>query len=147
MNGTATTRPARSRALALGVFLVDLALVVGFVTVGRAAHAGDADAVTVVGGIPATGWPFVIGLLVAWVGGQAWRRPLAPWPTGVAVWVVTVGMAMALRHLTDDGLAPAFVVVASLVLLLALVGWRVLVVVVRREVAVSPSPAAPARPR
>lgn len=141
----ARTRPAwQGPATVAGAFVVDLLLVLGFVTVGRASHASGDGVAAVVAGVPSTGWPFVIGLLVAWVGGQAWRRPLEWWPTGVAVWVVTTGLGLALRWVTDDGVAVPFVLVTTFVLGVSLVGWRVLRAVVLREWAARQVRGAPA---
>ena len=53
--------------------------------------------------------------------------------TGIVVWVVTVTAGMLLRAATGQGVAFAFVVVATATLALLLVGWRAVVAVVRRS--------------
>ncbi|BBZ05884.1 membrane protein [Mycolicibacterium doricum] len=107
----------RTTALAL---LADLVCVVAFCTIGRRSHA---EGLTVAG-IAETSWPFLAGTAVGWLAGRAWRRPLSLAPTGVLVWVCTVAVGMALRRLSGQGVAVSFVVVASLVTALLLLGWR-----------------------
>ena len=48
-------------------------------------------------------------------------------------WAMTVIAGMLLRGVTDQGVSVAFVVVASVVLLVFLVGWRAIVSLVRRR--------------
>jgi hypothetical protein len=68
--------------------------------------------------------PFVIALAVGWLAIRAWRAPRAM-RTGVVVWLVTVAVGMALRRTVfDRGIAPAFVMVTTVVLGVFLVGWR-----------------------
>ena len=43
---------------------------------------------------------------------------------GIRVWLLTLVVGMVLRRLTDAGTAPSFVVVATLVLGVLFVGWR-----------------------
>ena len=45
-------------------------------------------------------------------------------PTGVVVWVCTIVVGMLLRKATSQGVAPSFIVVASLVTAALLLGWR-----------------------
>lgn len=98
----------------------DLVCVVVFATLGRRSHA---EGLTVAG-IANTAWPFLVGTLIGWLVVQAWRRPLALAPTGVAVWLATVAVGMVLRALTSRGIAPSFIVVATLVTAVLLLGWR-----------------------
>jgi hypothetical protein len=46
-------------------------------------------------------------------------------PTGVVVWLCTVVVGMLLRKATSAGVAASFVVVATTVTALLLLGWRV----------------------
>ena len=55
---------------------------------------------------------------------RGWRRPTALVPTGVVVWVRTVAVGMLLRKATSQGVAVSFVVVASAVTAVLLLGWR-----------------------
>jgi hypothetical protein len=78
-----------------------------------------------VAGVAATAWPFLTGTLLGWVLSRGWRRPTALTPTGVVVWVCTFAVGMLLRKLTSAGVAASFVVVASSVTAMLLLGWRV----------------------
>jgi hypothetical protein len=102
---------------------LDALLVVVFAAVGRASHAESNP----VAGALSTAWPFLAGTAVGWlvvrVMRRAWPLDVAP---GVTVWFATVAVGMVLRHAVGAGTAPSFVVVASLVLALFLLGWRAL---------------------
>jgi peptidoglycan/LPS O-acetylase OafA/YrhL len=108
------------RRTALLALLADAVCVVVFCTIGRRNHA---EGLTVLG-IIETAWPFLIGTAVGWLLARGWRRPTALMPTGVVVWLCTVAVGMLLRKATSQGVAPSFVVVASLVTALLLFGWR-----------------------
>lgn len=93
--------------------IVDLLLVVVFAIIGRMSHAEGLS----LAGIVTTGWPFVLGLLLAWVLVTLFRwKPWRPFPAGVFVWVVTVGGGMLLRLMIGDTAEVAFIIVASIVL-------------------------------
>lgn len=106
---------------------IDVVIVVVFAATGRLSH-GEGIA-----GVVETAWPFVAGLALGWVIALAWRRPAAPVRTGVPVWVVTVAAGMALRAITGQGVAVAFIAVASLVLGVLLIGWRSIAALVARR--------------
>jgi len=106
---------------ALAAVVTDVVCVIVFCTVGRRSHA---EGLTV-SGIAETAWPFLVGTLVGWLLSLAWRRPAALVPTGVTVWVCTVVVGMLLRWLTSAGVAPSFIVVASVSTAVLLLGWRV----------------------
>ena len=108
------TRPA------LTALATDVVCVVVFCTIGRRSHA---EGLTL-SGIAETAWPFLVGTLTGWLLSRAWQRPAALVPTGVAVWLCTVVVGMLLRKLTSAGMAPSFIVVASLSTALLLLGWR-----------------------
>ena len=118
----------RTRA-ALTAAATDVVCVVIFCTIGRRSHA---EGLTV-SGIAETAWPFLAGTAAGWLSpalrrgpqARAWRRPVALVPTGVVVWLCTVVVGMALRKLTGAGVAPSFIMVASLSTALLLLGWRV----------------------
>jgi hypothetical protein len=106
---------------ALGVF-ADVCCVLIFVVIGRANHhAGDALA-----GVVSTAWPFLAGLAAGELATRAWRRPFALVPTGAGVWLATVALGQALRVLSGQGTAPAFIVVSLLFLGLFQLGWRLI---------------------
>ena len=120
----------KARSLA-PVALVDLVLVVVFAAIGRASH----DEAVGPGGLATTAWPFAAGWLVGWVlvllVGAARARPhglLA----GVFVWLPTVVVGMLLRVASGAGVQTSFVVVATIVLGVFLLGWRGIAALVRR---------------
>ena len=68
--------------------------------------------------------PFLIGLAVAWVAERAWHRP-DDLKVGVGIWVLTIVDGMLLRRFVfDRGTAASFIVVASVVLGVLMLGWR-----------------------
>jgi hypothetical protein len=107
---------------ALVAFVIDVALVLVFVLIGRRSHS-EADSVA---GTFATLWPFLIGLVLGWLVTFAWRRPLAIlWP-GIPIWLMTVAVGMLLREATGQGVQVSFIIVATIVLGVFVVGWRLL---------------------
>jgi hypothetical protein len=110
---------ASARPAVVGV-ASDIVCVVAFCTIGRRSHA---EGLTVAG-IAETAWPFLSGTAVGWLLSRGWRRPVAVVPTGAVVWVCTVAVGMLLRKATSQGVAPSFIVVASLSTALLLLGWR-----------------------
>lgn len=104
----------------LGWLGVDVACVLLFCAVGRRSH----DEGVNVAGIATTAWPFLSGTALGWLASRAWRRPTAVAPTGVVVWLCTMAVGMLLREATSAGVAASFVVVASSVTALLLLGWR-----------------------
>jgi hypothetical protein len=116
MNNLFMVRPRRT----LGWLGVDAACVLVFCAVGRRSH----DEGLNVAGIATTAWPFLSGTAVGWLAARAWRRPTVVAPTGVVVWLCTVAVGMLLRKATSAGVAASFVVVASTVTAVLLLGWR-----------------------
>jgi hypothetical protein len=100
--------------------LADVVCVVVFCTIGRRSHA---EGITLAG-VAETAWPFLTGTAVGWLAARAWRQPSALAPTGLIVWLSTVAIGMLLRKATSQGTAISFVVVASLVTAILLLGWR-----------------------
>lgn len=100
---------------------VDVVGVLVFCAAGRRSHDEGLD----VAGIAVTAWPFLTGTVVGWLVSRGWRRPTAVAPTGVVVWLCTVVIGMLLRKATSAGVAASFVVVATMVTALLLLGWRV----------------------
>jgi hypothetical protein len=105
----------------LVALLLDAVLVLVFAGVGRASH----DESSPVVGVLATAWPFLVGTGLGWLVVRLvrheWPLDVAP---GVTVWFATVLVGMLLRHAVGSGTAVSFVVVASVVLALFLLGWR-----------------------
>ncbi len=103
--------------------LLDVVLVVVFAAVGRRSHAEGLD----VAGILRTALPFLVGTAAGWLvasivldGGP---RTLG---YGAVVVTLTVVVGMGLRAVAAQGTAPSFVVVATVVLTVLLLGWRLL---------------------
>jgi Protein of unknown function (DUF3054) len=109
--------------------LTDVVCVIVFCTIGRRSHA---EGLTVAG-IAQTAWPFLAGTGVGWLLIRGWRQPFTVIPTGVVVWVCTVVVGMLLRKATSAGVQASFVVVASIVTAVLLLGWRVVAALFRRH--------------
>jgi hypothetical protein len=109
------TRPA------LVALATDAACVLVFCAIGRRSHAEGLN----LAGIAETAWPFLAGTGAGWLLARGWRRPVSVAPTGIVVWLCTVVVGMLLRKATSQGVAPSFIVVASLATGLLLIGWRV----------------------
>ncbi|MBN9184696.1 DUF3054 domain-containing protein [Microbacterium sp.] len=114
------------RRTALLSFVLDAVLVVAFAATGRASHDE-----AVLPGLLVTAWPFLVGLVAGWAVTLAWRAPMRPLRTGLGVWAVTVAGGMLLRAVSGQGVVLAFVVVAAVVLLIALIGWRGIAALIR----------------
>lgn len=98
-------------------------LVVVFAAIGRATH--DGDVLGPFGSeLATTAWPFVAALLIGWAVTRAWRRPTTVVRTGLPVWAITVALGMVLRALSGQGVAVAFIIVATITLAMFLLGWR-----------------------
>lgn len=118
-------KPAPAYVIILAA-IADLAFVVLFVLIGRASHReGLLGSVNTV-------WPFVAALAIGWVGARAWRTPTRIRYTGIIVWSATVVVGLLLRAGASQGIQPSFVIVTAIVLALFLIGWRAVVLLVRR---------------
>ncbi|KXZ58200.1 MULTISPECIES: DUF3054 domain-containing protein [Brevibacterium] len=102
--------------------VADIILVIAFAAVGFYTHAQ----VLTVDGVVQTSWPFLVGLGCAWILSAAWTAPLAPMRTGVAIWSTTILLGMIVRFAVGAGIAGPFIIVASALNFLTLVGWRVI---------------------
>jgi hypothetical protein len=100
--------------------VIDLALVLVFVLIGRDSHREAFS----LGGTLQTLWPFLSGLVVGWLVTRAWRRPRGVLAPGIVIWLLTVAIGMALRVVSGQGIAVSFVIVATIVLGVFLLGWR-----------------------
>ncbi|MDR6140574.1 hypothetical protein QE375_000128 [Microbacterium foliorum] len=113
-------------------FIVDAVLVLVFAVIGRASH-GESP-----GGFLITAWPFIVALLVGHVVAALLpARPRRPWSLGwgAVVWLVTVAGGLLLRVATGDTAQIAFIIVATLVLGVFLLGWRAAAALLRRRAA------------
>ncbi|NKE08969.1 MULTISPECIES: DUF3054 domain-containing protein [Kocuria] len=107
--------------------VIDVLLICVFATVGRAAHGENPL------GFPDTAWPFLAAAAVGWVGIAMAGRPGISIQGGLLLWIVTVVGGMALRTVSGQGVEPSFILVASTVLLVFLVGWRAIAGTVLRR--------------
>jgi hypothetical protein len=107
----------------------DIVCVVVFCALGRRSHA---EGLTLAG-IANTAWPFLSGTVVGWLISRGWRAPTAIVPTGVTVWLATVVVGMLLRKASSQGVATSFIIVASVVTALLLLGWRAVAALVRKR--------------
>lgn len=105
---------------------LDAAMLLLFVVIGRASH-GEG-----LWGVLHTWWPFLTGLVVAWLVLMARRTPLRIVWTGVGVWLITVVVGMLLRMASGQGVQLSFVIVTFIVLGVLLLGWRAIALVVQR---------------
>lgn len=107
---------------------IDAVLVIVFAVIGRASHEHAVDAL----GVLETAWPFLVGLAAGWLVLRTWRAPAAPVRTGVLLAVVTVVFGMILRVVSGGTTAVAFIIVATVSLLVFLGGWRAIAALVVR---------------
>jgi hypothetical protein len=126
-DGTVDAPVSATRPVVLS-FLLDVVLVVIFAAIGRASHSEN-----VLAGLWNTSWTFLLALVVGWGVARAWRDPAAPIRTGLPVWGTTVAGGMVLRWASGQGVQLAFVIVAAIVLLILLVGWRLIAALVGRR--------------
>lgn len=112
-----TTAPHRSLTTALAL---DAVLVVVFAAIGRSSHE---EGLTVLG-VAETAGPFLIGLALGWTIARAASLDPLGRTGGPVVWVATVAGGMVVRQLVGEGTAFSFIVVASIVLGVFLLGSR-----------------------
>ncbi|GAA4490837.1 DUF3054 domain-containing protein [Microbacterium panaciterrae] len=107
---------------------IDALLVVVFAAIGRASHEHSVDVL----GVLDTAWPFLVGLAAGWAILRAWRNPTAPLRIGAPLGAIVVVGGMLLRVVSGAGTAVAFIIVATITLLVFLVGWRGIAALVLR---------------
>lgn len=110
--------------------LVDLLLVAVFATIGRASHSEGLTP----SGILGTAWPFLTACLVAWAVMLLRKRDHLGIGAGLFTWFVTWAGGLFFRVSGGDTAEIPFVIVAAIVLLLFLLGWRLIARLVSRPV-------------
>jgi Protein of unknown function (DUF3054) len=103
----------------LPAIAVDVICILVFAIVGRSSHQEATDLL----GVAHTAWPFLAGCLLGTLIGRTWRHPYSV-KSGVAVWLGTVVGGISLRLVTGAGVQLSFIIIASCVLALLLIGWR-----------------------
>jgi peptidoglycan/LPS O-acetylase OafA/YrhL len=121
-SSSARTRPARA-------FVADVACLTLFSAVGRRNHGEPLDPA----GVLTTLWPFLAGLVAAWLADRLWRAPTRVAPSGLVAWGGTLILGMLLRAASRQGVQVAFVIVAAVVLAVLLLGWRALATTTARR--------------
>lgn len=112
----------------------DVLVVVLFVIAGRSSHQESQGFTEIL----ETAGPFLLALAAGWVVTRAWRRPTST-IIGLGVLATTVAGGMLLRRFAfDEGTALSFVIVATTVLTIGLLGWRLIAaaVIERRSPAI-----------
>ena len=114
----------------LPALLVDVVVILVFAILGRSSHA---EANTLFG-VLGTAWPFLAGAAIGHAVLQlgSLRGDPSSWRRGLLVWASTVLVGLVLRVVSGDTAAWPFVVVASIVLAVLLVGWRAAYALVQR---------------
>ena len=115
---TSPLTPALQKSLY--AFVADAAFIFLFIFIGTRNHDTNTDTA----GVLSTTAPFLIGLIVGWCALRAWKAPRTI-ANGVGLWLFTIVIGMLLRRFAfDDGVAGAFIVVATIFNAFTLVGWR-----------------------
>lgn len=110
--------------------VLDATLICLFAAIGRSSH-GETGALL---GVVTTAWPFLAGMTAGWlIFLLAFRRVPLQVRDGIPIWLCAVAIGMVLRSVTDAGTAPSFIVVATLFLGAALLGWRAVVALTIRR--------------
>ena len=123
-------RPAQRPSPAVTI-VIDAVMVVVFCVLGGLSHSvGEPDAVA---RIVVSIWPFLAALIVVHAVALAVGTDATRVVPGILIWLVTLGGGMALRALTGQGTAWAFVIVAAVTLAVFLIGWRAVNTIVRRR--------------
>lgn len=113
------------------LFVIDLLLVVLFAALGRRSHAEGLDFTGILG----TAAPFLLALLVFSCITVVWKEPNRFWPHGVVLWIGTVALGLILRVLFGATAAVPFIIVATIVLGVFLLGRRLVsTLLMRRKV-------------
>ncbi|GAB3567085.1 DUF3054 domain-containing protein [Spelaeicoccus albus] len=118
-----------SKSLVATAAVLDVVLTLAFVVIGRSSHA---EGITLAGTMT-TWWPFLAGLAVGWIGTAAWLRPMSIVRSGIGIWLITVGIGMALRVVSGQGTAVSFIVVALVAVGVLLLGWRAAAIPILRR--------------
>lgn len=108
-------------------FLADGIMVCIFAAYGNHSHGGN------ISDFFAISWPYLAALCLAWLIPAVSESAFKIFPAGVLVWATTAIAGLLLRWgLTDRGISGTYPLVSSAFLLAALVGWRLVYLIVKR---------------
>ena len=119
----------------------DFFAVLVFAFIGRMNHAEGLS----LHGLFSTTWPFALGAAIGWSlaylyahmrADHGFDYPFNPervFPDGVLVWIGAVAIGMILRQQFHQGVALSFIIVATIVLGVFLLGWRAARMVLSRR--------------
>lgn len=127
--GTGTLDPMLNPRTWVPPLVIDLILVVVFAALGRRSHAEGLDAAGILG----TAAPFLIALVVFSCVVVVWREPNRLWPHGVVLWIGTVALGLILRVVFGATAAVPFIIVATIVLGVLLLGRRLVGMLIERR--------------
>lgn len=108
---------------------IDILLIILFALLGRREHEHGLD----VGGILWTALPFIIGYVFMLAVSRPWVNINRLWPTGVLVWLGTVALGIATRIALGSTAAISFIMVATIVLGVFLLGRRAIVLLMTKR--------------
>lgn len=115
-------------------FFTDLILLAIFALTGRLSHRLEIS----FAGMFETAWPFVVGLVLAWILFRVYRDP-ASLGKGVLVWLTTAVVGLLLRHIFISSVTSILFVIISIITTgVMLLIWR-FVVFGFRKIAQEPS--------
>lgn len=112
----------------------DLVAIAVFALLARMAHQTDEMPFTFVGWL-STLWPFLLGVLVAWAVLAATKMDgVRVAPGGLVAWIVVVVVGLAIWGVRNAAFPHwSFILVASLMSALLMLGWRGIAGAVRRR--------------
>ncbi|MEP9362512.1 DUF3054 domain-containing protein [Nocardioides sp. CN2-186] len=110
--------------------VADLVCVLALALGGKSSHEpGESDWILLT-----IAWPFAAAAVLAHLLlARRGRQSLRIWPEGATVVAVTYVLGMLLRALSGRGMAPGFLVVAAIFLVVTMVGWRAVASLVTRR--------------
>lgn len=116
-------------------FALDVLAIALFALLARMAHQSEEMPFTFAGWLETT-WPFLAGVVLSYLrlillrGGVASRI----WPEGVTIWVVTALVGLGIWGLNNREVPHwSFIIVATVMSGLLLLGWRVIAVALTRR--------------
>lgn len=118
-----------SRKNWVALFAIDVVLVLVFAWSGRGSHQ---ESLTILG-VLQTAAPFLLALTALTLLSRPGENHSRIWPTGILVWLGTVALGLALRVLFGATAAVPFIIVATIVLGIFLVGRRAVTTLVARR--------------